>query len=358
MGNQSAARDDNKNADSASPPTDITEANNTKTTEPAFAQQLTSVEKQMSGFEKSTLRWAKVAVLMSFLAAVFVCAQWYEMHMGGADTHDLAVTAKDQAAAAKSQVEEMKKQGTDTHELAVAAKNQADAAKRQAEETSRVAEITRDTLNISQQAYVTVGRPDGTVAEIVIPPDPGAKAAILVYFQNTGHMPAKFNWGNSSPIIATLPTEPTAIREPYEERWTQFVTDNVFTPMYRAKNRKQVNAFQWSGTITIAGNSAYEGILWEIPKERMLQLMNWDRPFMPNGRFQYCDGFGHHVCRNFSLRYAGNPYNKLFLASEEECAVWEMQVLRPNPDFEYLSPCEVQERREELKGALKNSPKP
>jgi cell division protein FtsL len=95
--NQSAARNDGKNPDSASSPADITKANDTKTTEPASAQQLTDVEKQMSGFEKSTLRWAKVAVLMSFLAAVFVCAQWYEMHQGGIDTHTLAVATKTQA---------------------------------------------------------------------------------------------------------------------------------------------------------------------------------------------------------------------------------------------------------------------
>ena len=59
----------------------------------------------MSGFEKSTLRWAKVAVLMSFLAAVFVCAQWYEMHTGGVDTHNLAVAAKNQADLQREQLE-------------------------------------------------------------------------------------------------------------------------------------------------------------------------------------------------------------------------------------------------------------
>ncbi|MGA3264100.1 MAG: hypothetical protein ABSC47_08660 [Terracidiphilus sp.] len=53
---------------------------------PATAKQLTEVEEHMSGFEKSTLRWAKTAVIMSGLAAVFVCAQWWEMHEGGIDT--------------------------------------------------------------------------------------------------------------------------------------------------------------------------------------------------------------------------------------------------------------------------------
>jgi hypothetical protein len=42
---------------------------------PASAQQLTDVEKKMSEFEKSTLQWARTAVIMSCLAALFVCAQ-------------------------------------------------------------------------------------------------------------------------------------------------------------------------------------------------------------------------------------------------------------------------------------------
>jgi hypothetical protein len=213
-------------------------------------------------------------------------------------------------------------------------------------------------LTVSEQANVTIGRPDGTVADIIWPKGQG-NAGLLVYFQNTGHLPAKFNWGNESPIIAVLPTDAKAIKEPYEPgAWPDFTTDHVFQPMWRAKSRKQAGSFGWSGTITIAGNSAYQGILWEIPKARMLQLMKWDRPFMPHGKFEYCDGFGNHVCRRFSLQYAREPYNRLFLAAEDECATWEMQVLNPNPDLEYLSPCEIQERREELKGSIKTSPKP
>jgi hypothetical protein len=43
------------------------------------AQELEKVEKQMSKFEKSTLRWARTAVIMSGLAALFVCFQWVVM---------------------------------------------------------------------------------------------------------------------------------------------------------------------------------------------------------------------------------------------------------------------------------------
>ena len=311
--------------------------------------------------------FAGLTMIATALYSGFAGWQLYEIHKGGKDTHDLAVAAQGQAKAAGAQVTEMIKQETDTHELATQAKNQADRTKDladralvQANATARIAKLTQDTLNVSQRAYVTVGRADGTVAEIIMPAEPNAKAAILVYFQNTGHLPARFNWGNSSPMIAVLPTDPKVLKdsEMQNTQWSDFDTEHVFQPMWRTKNLKQANSFGWTGTITIAGQSAYEGVLWEIPRERMLQLMNWDRPFMPTGKFEYCDGFGNRVCRRFGLRYAGNPYNKLFLASEEECATWEMQVLNPSPDVEYLNPCEVPEKREELKFKLKGSPKP
>src|SRR5579862_918095 len=77
--------------------------------EPATAEQLTVVEKQMTGFEQATLRWAKIAVLLSGLAAFFVCAQWYEMHAGAGDTHTLAEQAKKQAEKMSSMSEAAEK---------------------------------------------------------------------------------------------------------------------------------------------------------------------------------------------------------------------------------------------------------
>ena len=61
--------------------------------EQSEASLLSPNKEQMSGFEKATLRWARAAVIMSLLAAVFVCAQWWEMHEGGIDTHKLADAA-------------------------------------------------------------------------------------------------------------------------------------------------------------------------------------------------------------------------------------------------------------------------
>lgn len=232
---------------------------------------------------------------------------------------------------------------------------------RSTEKAARAAETAnknaQSALVITEQANVTIGRPDGTVADILWPKEPKGKAGLMIYFQNSGHLPAKFNWGNSSPMIALLPANPSALKEDQMgSQWSDFKTDHFFQPMWRAKRKD--GGFQWSGTVLIAGNSSYQGILWEIPRERMLQLMQWDRPFVPDGKFEYCDGFGKHVCKRFSISYSRDPYNRFFLASEEECAVWEMQVLNPDPSLQYLPPCEVSEHREELQGSLRNSPKP
>ncbi len=82
------------------PSSEGTKAVDAPATGPATAEQLTEVEEQMTGFEKSTLRWAKTAVIMSGLAALFVCGQWWEMHKGSTDTHNLAAAAGSQATAA------------------------------------------------------------------------------------------------------------------------------------------------------------------------------------------------------------------------------------------------------------------
>jgi hypothetical protein len=47
---------------------------------PATEQEFQKVEREMNAFERSTLKWARVAVLMSGLAAVFVGLQWIAMH--------------------------------------------------------------------------------------------------------------------------------------------------------------------------------------------------------------------------------------------------------------------------------------
>jgi hypothetical protein len=291
-----------------------------------------------------------VTMLATVIYSVFAGWQLYEIHSGAKDTHDLAVAADTQAKKMGSMSEAADKirqasEGMVTQEQRIADKAQKalDASSRQSK-AALDASIAASQLN--QKAYVTIGRPDGVVAEILWPQDPKGNAGLLVYFQNNGRFPAKFNWGSDSPIIAIVPTDANVFKEDEIAKGDiELSTDHMFQPMYRAKARKGSQT-QWSGTIDIAGGSTYQGMLWELPKERMTQLINLDRPLWPSGKFEYCDGFGQRVCKTFHLRYAKEPDARFWLAMEDECTAVDMQVLHPMPDYEYLPVCATAERPE------------
>jgi hypothetical protein len=330
--------------------------------EPATAKQLQEVEKQMSSFERATLKWAKAAVIMSGIAALFVCAQWYEMHAGGADTHDLAMAAKTQADKMKDMSDAADKIRQAADGMVAQDRRIADNAQKALEASNKQSKAALDASiaasRSDQKAYVTIGRPDGNVADILWPQDDKGNAGLLVYFQNNGRLPAKFNWGADSGFVAIMPKDPTIVT--YDKwkdgQYIELPTNHMFQPMYRAKNKKG-NNIQWSGTIDIAGGSSYQGVLWEVPKERMIQLINFEARLSPSGTFEYCDGFGKRVCKNFHLSYAKDPYNRFFLSTEDQCNAIQMQITHPLPDFEYLPVCDVSERPE-MNRLIPSLPKP
>src|SRR6266849_5194735 len=97
MSHQGPSTENGSEPESSSTPVEITQPWNPPTAKPTAEQELAAMEKDMNSFERATIKWAKLAVIMAGVAAVFVCAQWYEMHTGGQDTHELAVHAKEQA---------------------------------------------------------------------------------------------------------------------------------------------------------------------------------------------------------------------------------------------------------------------
>ncbi len=86
-------------------PPEIPQAPDRLNAQQEATNQLNGIEREMTGFERATLRWARVAVIMSGLAALFVCLQWWEMRQGGIDTHTLATATKTQADLAKQVTE-------------------------------------------------------------------------------------------------------------------------------------------------------------------------------------------------------------------------------------------------------------
>lgn len=132
MNSDNKADDERTNSNNSAPSV-VTQRDNAPETERATAQQFQEVEERMSAFERSTVRWTRVAVSVSILAAIFICAQWYEMHSGSSDTHDLAVAAENQAAQTKLLAERALDQAKALDKLSRQTGRSADAAKTAAE---------------------------------------------------------------------------------------------------------------------------------------------------------------------------------------------------------------------------------
>src|SRR5215472_7800543 len=64
---------------------------------PATEADLRQVQKDMSGFERSTIRWTRANFAVVLFTGLFIGLTWYEMHAGGEDTHTLAEAARKQA---------------------------------------------------------------------------------------------------------------------------------------------------------------------------------------------------------------------------------------------------------------------
>jgi hypothetical protein len=128
---------------------DATNSVDSKGVQTATSDELKTAEKEMSGFEKATLKWAKIAAGMSFAAALFICAQWWEMRRSAKDTHTLAQAAKTQA----------EKMGN----MADAASKIQQAANNMVTQEQRIADISHRAIGESiKQNRVTL---DSTISE-------------------------------------------------------------------------------------------------------------------------------------------------------------------------------------------------
>jgi hypothetical protein len=179
------------------------------------------VKREMNDFERSTIRWARVAVLLSGAAALFICLQWYEMHTGGADTHDLAVAAGKQADAAKALADQAKAQTEKMDKLIKEATAQATATGQQARASMAASLTQQKQLEVTDRARIRVeitGNRD-------IPPNalfPGALIFDADGRGNLGRTIILHNVGRSiatevrirNDTLVTDPNDPAAISLP------------------------------------------------------------------------------------------------------------------------------------------------
>lgn len=137
-------------------PVDIAKEPSPEPTQPATEQQLREVEREMTGFERATLRWARVAVIMSGLAALFVCLQWWEMHQGGIDTHALAESTGDMANAASDQADAAQQFSDTAEDINNRMSDAVDKLQAAAENAKASIKATQDALRLEQRAWVFV----------------------------------------------------------------------------------------------------------------------------------------------------------------------------------------------------------
>jgi hypothetical protein len=168
--------------------------------------------------------------------------------------------------------------------------------KKSADAAKQAADIARDTLKISQGSYVSIGRKDGTVADIIVPKEPGQNAAIVIYFQNSGHLSAKFAWGTTASYLVTGSTKKsTGINyiHPYKD-------------FYVTRDKKTGAEGQIGASSIIAGDSVFASTLGEISQNDLSALASSNMGTVISGMYHYCDEIGNNVWRNFLLEYRSN----------------------------------------------------
>lgn len=192
-------------------------------------------------------------------------------------------------------------------------------------------QIARDTLRVSQGAYITIGTKDGIVARFITPRNPQQNAAIVMYFQNSGHVPAKVAWGTFGPaFIAGNPSG----------QLSGIIYTHPFKGMGRTKDKKSGSTGEQGESATIAGGSIFAAPIGEISQQNLASLPAKNVATLVMGMFQYCDELGNDSLHNFALQYHNAPDPDLSFGLVFDT---EMPIPRPTSSggTKHLSPCKT-----------------
>lgn len=192
MSDENPAADQlNKPADSSPEMQGFEPANPPKTTQPNPADEFQDVKKELSGYERATLRWTIVIVAVNALTCLFIFLQWLEMKSGSVDTHTLAEQAITQATQTTNLATETKnlaiqttnlaaamgKQADSTHTLVIQAAAQAKAAQEVATATQRSADAANNSARITQQQLLAFEATEA--AQLIVNITPAQEPNIL-----------------------------------------------------------------------------------------------------------------------------------------------------------------------------------
>jgi hypothetical protein len=182
-------------------------------------------------------------------------------------------------------------------------------------------QVAQDSLRIGQRAYVTIGKKDGVVADFIIPKDPSQDAEIVLYFHNSGHVPATFAWAPSIGLLGEGSKSKSGI---------------VFThpgmPMFPFMGLKG----QGTELSIIAGDSIFVSTLGRISQRDLEQLPKNDPSLLILGSYEYCDELGDHESRMFGLRYRNNaPSSDMIFDLANDYSIGQIPPWIKNPCEEH-----------------------
>jgi|HubBroStandDraft_4_1064222.scaffolds.fasta_scaffold191614_1 hypothetical protein len=170
---------------------------------PATEADLQEVEKQMNGFERSTLRWTRASFFIVLATAFFIGLQWLEMHSGGQDTHDLAVAAGKQA-------EKMKDMSDAADKIRLAAEGMAAQEQRIADNAEKALNASSKQSGTALAATIRQFRDDQRAWV-------GLGVFTIEHFDNKEAFRLQLPWANSgkTPAIDTQVAISYAITDTY-----------------------------------------------------------------------------------------------------------------------------------------------
>jgi hypothetical protein len=183
--------------------------------------------------------------------------------------------------------------------------------------------LANKTFEVGQRSYVTLGRKDGVVAEFRNTHG-ATKDGLVIYFQNSGHIPARLNWGLHNWFAS----------DGRSSSLTQYV------PMSRSKNKKTGDVTENSSTDSgnIGVDSVREAAITYFDQSFVDSLIKNNSIFQLNGVYEYCDEMGTYSCKEFQLAYQHLPFDSFRVARENYCIEGAYQP-KLGPDDEPLPLC-------------------
>jgi hypothetical protein len=243
---------------------------------PATEAELQKVEKEMTGFERATLKWTRASFYIVLATCFFIGLQWHEMNVGGTDTHTLA-------EAAKKQADKSETISTSVAQAVTELKTTADTTKKSVETLQRQ-------IRLDQRPWIKFDLGDGS-DQFHWRTQVGAPMQFPIRFTNTGKTPAKHVLASIYLKIIPKDTMPRLPVYPKGQEIPKGSIKEALVGFDIAAGRifagSHVN--QTVGMAELVGGHAREKVLSVSDANDLVQKRSF---LLMYGRIVYYDGFG------------------------------------------------------------------